>query len=94
MNEKSISRPFCTPFGQQKGFAEGDSLVAVSYTHLDVYKRQDRSQTTVTVPNLISTEWSNAQVQLNIKDVYKRQTVCRPAAAAGHHGQGHPRRDL
>ena len=21
-------------------------------------------------------------------------TVCRPAAAAGHHGQGHPRRDL
>ena len=27
----------------------------------------DRSQTTVTVPNLISTEWSNAQVQLNIK---------------------------
>ena len=28
---------------------------------------EDRSQTTVTVPNLISTEWSNAQVQLNIK---------------------------
>ena len=28
---------------------------------------EDRSQTIVTVPNLISTEWSNAQVQLNIK---------------------------
>ena len=28
---------------------------------------EDRSQTTVTVPNLISTEWSNAQVQMNIK---------------------------
>ena len=28
---------------------------------------EDRSQTTVTVPNLISTEWSNAQVQLNIQ---------------------------
>ena len=28
---------------------------------------EDRSQTTVTVPNLVSTEWSNAQVQLNIK---------------------------
>ena len=28
---------------------------------------EDRSQTTVTVPNLISTEWSSAQVQLNIK---------------------------
>ena len=28
---------------------------------------EDRSQTTVTVPNLISTEWSNAQVKLNIK---------------------------
>ena len=27
----------------------------------------DRSQTTVTVPNLTGTEWSNAQVQLNIK---------------------------
>ncbi len=28
---------------------------------------EDRSQTIVTVPNLIGTEWSNAQVQLNIK---------------------------
>lgn len=28
---------------------------------------EDRSQTTVTVPNLVGTEWSNAQVQLNIK---------------------------
>ena len=28
---------------------------------------EDRSQTTVTVPNLFSTEWSNAQVQLNIQ---------------------------
>lgn len=28
---------------------------------------EDRSQTVVTVPNLVGTEWSNAQVQLNIK---------------------------
>ena len=28
---------------------------------------EDRSQTTVTVPNLVGTEWSSAQVQLNIK---------------------------
>ena len=28
---------------------------------------EDRSQTTVTVPNLMGTEWSSAQVQLNIK---------------------------
>ena len=28
---------------------------------------EDRSQTEVTVPNLVGTEWSNAQVQLNIK---------------------------
>ena len=28
---------------------------------------EDRSQTIVTVPNLLGTEWSNAQVQLNIK---------------------------
>ena len=28
---------------------------------------EDRSQTIVTVPNLIGTEWSNAQVQLNIQ---------------------------
>ena len=28
---------------------------------------EDRSGTTVTVPNLVGTEWSNAQVQLNIK---------------------------
>ena len=28
---------------------------------------EDRSQTVVTVPNLVGTEWSSAQVQLNIK---------------------------
>lgn len=28
---------------------------------------EERSQTTVTVPNLVGTEWSSAQVQLNIK---------------------------
>lgn len=35
---------------------------------------EDRSQTTVTVPNLLSTEWSNAQVKLNIQGL-KHQLV-------------------
>ncbi len=35
---------------------------------------EDRSQTVVTVPNLVGTEWSNAQVELNIKGL-KHQLV-------------------
>ena len=38
--------------GVKTPFLERELLEAVSYTHLDVYKRQ---------------EWSNAQVSLNIK---------------------------
>ena len=45
---------------------------------------EDRSQTTVTVPNLISTEWSNAQVQLNIKGLRHQlaESTTSQAAAA------------
>ena len=39
---------------------------------------EDRSQTTVTVPNLVGTEWSSAQVQLNIKGL-KHQLVASEA---------------
>ena len=36
---------------------------------------EDRSQTTVTVPNLVGTEWSSAQVQLNIKGLKHQLAV-------------------
>ena len=42
---------------------------------------EDRSQTVVTVPNLVGTEWSSAQVQLNIKG---RQA----SAGRKHHQSG------
>ena len=47
------------------------NIKAVSYTHLPYLgiatDGEDRSGTIVTVPNLVGTEWSNAQVQLNIQ---------------------------
>ena len=42
---------------------------------------EDRSQTTVTVPNLVGTEWSSAQVQLNIKGL-KHQLAASEADQA------------
>ena len=45
---------------------------------------EDRSQTVVTVPNLVGTEWSSAQVQLNIKGLRHRlaESTTSQAAAA------------
>ena len=45
---------------------------------------EDRSQTVVTVPNLVGTEWSNAQVQLNIKGLQHQlaESTASQAAAA------------
>ena len=45
---------------------------------------EDRSQTVVTVPNLVGTEWSSAQVQLNIKGLRHQlaESTTSQAAAA------------
>ena len=45
---------------------------------------EDRSQTVVTVPNLVGTEWSSAQVQLNIKGLKHQlaESTASQAAAA------------
>ena len=45
---------------------------------------EDRSQTVVTVPNLVGTEWSSAQVQLNIKGLKHQlaESTSSQAAAA------------
>ena len=45
---------------------------------------EDRSQTVVTVPNLVGTEWSSAQVQLNIKGLKHQlaESTTSQAAAA------------
>ena len=45
---------------------------------------EDRSQTVVTVPNLVGTEWSSAQVQLNIKGLRHQlaESTASQAAAA------------
>ena len=45
---------------------------------------EDRSGTIVTVPNLVGTEWSNAQVQLNIKGLKHQlaESTTSQAAAA------------
>ena len=43
---------------------------------------EDRSQTVVTVPNLVGTEWSSAQVQLNIKGLKHQLTESTASQAA------------
>ena len=45
---------------------------------------EDRSQTVVTVPNLVGTEWSSAQVQMNIKGLKHQlaESTASQAAAA------------
>ena len=43
---------------------------------------EDRSQTVVTVPNLVGTEWSSAQVQLNIKGLTHQLAASTASQAA------------